>query len=373
MALEILRPNGAGDYTNISAQEPDSGYHWDKVDEVTPDGFGTCVQMHAVAQEKDAYNLQATEIQAGSVINSVKVYFCVYQDSGRWYQPFLRLSSVETNGTETGGAQDEFVTRSEVLARPGGGSWSIADLNALQVCIGMRTAATGVWAHCTQIYVEVDYTVPYELSCSDGLKAADAPIGSLELDLSASDGLKPGDAPGIFKTLNLSVTDGLNSGDAPAGIGKFNKLATDGFEASDLPSVVGLYHMFLEDGLNLSDMAQWPNVIYWLLATDGLELSDTPLGKAILLVQTADGLKVGDSASARAIFQKDLQDGVKLGDLVNEQLTLNPVLSDGVKLSDVITMVGTLVKLLTYAKPAFKLRVYARDYCQIKVYTDDVR
>lgn len=32
-AIEILRPDAPGDETNYSSQYPDSGYHWDKVDE----------------------------------------------------------------------------------------------------------------------------------------------------------------------------------------------------------------------------------------------------------------------------------------------------------------------------------------------------
>lgn len=34
----VLRPNAAGDETNVQSQLPASGAHWDKVDEATPDG-----------------------------------------------------------------------------------------------------------------------------------------------------------------------------------------------------------------------------------------------------------------------------------------------------------------------------------------------
>jgi len=43
MATEILRPNAAGDETTIASQYPDSGAHWDKVDEETPDNDTTYV------------------------------------------------------------------------------------------------------------------------------------------------------------------------------------------------------------------------------------------------------------------------------------------------------------------------------------------
>ena len=40
---ENFRPNAAGDETTIWSQEPDSGEHWDKVDEETSDGDSTYV------------------------------------------------------------------------------------------------------------------------------------------------------------------------------------------------------------------------------------------------------------------------------------------------------------------------------------------
>jgi len=43
IGTEILRPNAAGDVTNISSQNPASGEHCDKVDEVTADDWSTYV------------------------------------------------------------------------------------------------------------------------------------------------------------------------------------------------------------------------------------------------------------------------------------------------------------------------------------------
>lgn len=43
MAVETLRPNSSGTYTQIYHQKPNSGQHWDKVDEAVHDGLGTYV------------------------------------------------------------------------------------------------------------------------------------------------------------------------------------------------------------------------------------------------------------------------------------------------------------------------------------------
>ena len=43
MAIETLRPNAAGDETNIPIQVPSSGEHWDKIDEETSDEDSTYV------------------------------------------------------------------------------------------------------------------------------------------------------------------------------------------------------------------------------------------------------------------------------------------------------------------------------------------
>lgn len=74
-------------------------------------------------------------------------------------RPYLRLSGVETTGSLVDlTAIVNYTTFSEILACPGGGGWAWADINSLQVCIGLD-GAEGIWEdRCTQEYIEVDYT-----------------------------------------------------------------------------------------------------------------------------------------------------------------------------------------------------------------------
>ncbi|GAI60973.1 unnamed protein product [marine sediment metagenome] len=98
MPTEILRPNAAGDYTNIAYQFPVESEHWDKVDEESPDDDTTYVYTPSAVQQKDAYGLQATAIPDGSTINSVMAYLRIRGLA----QPFLRLAGVETEGAKVG-------------------------------------------------------------------------------------------------------------------------------------------------------------------------------------------------------------------------------------------------------------------------------
>ena len=161
----ILRPDNPGDYTSIAWiwQIPAlTGAHWDKVDEITADDASTYVYTLSDAQRKDAYRLEDTPSQIAT-INSVTVYFRFRRSwtssgSSAYCQPFLRLYSNETAGTEQALNSNIWTNYSQTLARPGDGSWSWADINDLQVCIGLRDTGALASAQCTQVYVEVDYT-----------------------------------------------------------------------------------------------------------------------------------------------------------------------------------------------------------------------
>ena len=72
MATEILRPNSAGDETNIPYQSPDTGEHWDKVDDITPDDDLTALYC-GNGTYRDLYNLPNHSVGSGT-INKITVY-----------------------------------------------------------------------------------------------------------------------------------------------------------------------------------------------------------------------------------------------------------------------------------------------------------
>jgi hypothetical protein len=160
--VDIL-PNAAGDYTNITTANPAVAHYLNVDDPVaTPDDIATIVTTESDVQLKDAYNIETpTLIGINQVITSVTVYFRGWDNdaviTGK-AQPGLRLSGVEQMGTEVD-LTNVWTTRNELIARPGGGSWSIAELANLQVIIGLRdTAAPGAYSAITQVYVRITYT-----------------------------------------------------------------------------------------------------------------------------------------------------------------------------------------------------------------------
>jgi hypothetical protein len=157
-ATLTLVPNGAGDYTNIDSVTG-AATHWEAVDDAPGADDGATTQVHTVSavQQKDAYNLAYSATLDDNWINSVKVYFICYgSDATETAQPFLRLGTDETTGTEVN-LTNAWTEYSEVLARPGGGTWKPSDIEDLQACIGLKQSGGDI-ARCTQIYIEVSYS-----------------------------------------------------------------------------------------------------------------------------------------------------------------------------------------------------------------------
>lgn len=155
MATLTLRPNGAGFYTNLPSQNP-AGAHWEQVDEAVADEYTSYVATTAnTTLYRDSYALEDTA-QSGTV-NSVTVHHrTVVPLTPGSILPFLRLSGTNQDGTEVA-CSTVWTDRNEAIARPGGGGWSWADINSLEVGAGLK-GNTIVPSYLTQIYVVVDYT-----------------------------------------------------------------------------------------------------------------------------------------------------------------------------------------------------------------------
>jgi len=174
VTVETLRPNAAGTYTELQYQYPDSGAHWDKVDEETADDDSTYVRCidYMDGIQRDTYNLPSSSIPVGSVINKITVKKRVRSDFPRGVAP-LSLSDalIITHGTlyvGTGRRPPDTYTNyaDEWVNNPfTGAAWTIDEINALE--IGDREGwgynpVMDIFNACrmTQIYVEIDYTPP---------------------------------------------------------------------------------------------------------------------------------------------------------------------------------------------------------------------
>lgn len=171
-ATEILRPNGPGDTTTFGVQFPGSGSHWDKVDEAIADDGTTYVAAtgYGNGTSTEYYALQDTALTT-EIINSIDVTFRSLRDSDHNAEEFpasvtagIRLSSLNTFGSSQNPPYNSWGTYTVAnLARPGGGSWTVSDLNGLQFALkhtdyDIPDDDLSSRASTTQVYVTVHYT-----------------------------------------------------------------------------------------------------------------------------------------------------------------------------------------------------------------------
>ncbi len=156
-----ILPAGVGDATDI-ANVIGSATHWGAVDDPVgaPDDAATYISHLIPAGEHFDYytTTYADDIHIKANISSVTVYFRYRSDAGNTakVRPVLRLNGVNTLGTQltqnTGGA---WTNANEVLARPGGGTWTESDIDDLQIGIGLEQGTAA--SYCTQVYIVVTY------------------------------------------------------------------------------------------------------------------------------------------------------------------------------------------------------------------------
>ncbi len=159
LGTETLRPDAAGELTEISTVEPAGGEHWEKVDEVTPDDADYVYETRATQTSTDLYNLPATAIT--TQIARITVYARM-----RWLVSSGASGNltIKTGGTvySSGGGTltGSFVDYSYVwsLNPKTGLDWTVADINALQIGILLTTDGGGGYSACSQVYVEIKYS-----------------------------------------------------------------------------------------------------------------------------------------------------------------------------------------------------------------------
>ena len=159
---ETLRPNAAGDETGISEQYPATGEHWDKVDDVTSDGDSTYVATNAGPWQEDLYNIFDHIVGSGT-IDYVKVYaVCRATIAPDQTSAYIHI---KTNGVEHNGSENTMTTSYATYSYQWntnpqtGQAWTWAEIDALQIGVGLRKPLGVEYTRCTQVYAEVGYGV----------------------------------------------------------------------------------------------------------------------------------------------------------------------------------------------------------------------
>ncbi len=169
MPAEILRPNGVGDETDWSSVQGVAA-HWDAVNDTSPDDSTTYIAQTVNATVNDSFALVDTALTT-EVIDSIDMFHRGNFGAGAGFQEVggVRLSGSNTMAaarTSPGDIAYHDYTES-ALARPGGGSWAVSDLNGLQVRIQAIRAGFNN-GRCTQVYVTVNYSAA-PVGASEGL------------------------------------------------------------------------------------------------------------------------------------------------------------------------------------------------------------
>ena len=175
MAIETLRPNGTGDEENIEGASSGIGNHWQDVDEAVEDGATTQVWTGATNWQRDLYNIANHSVGNGA-INFIKVYSVGWYtyptgDSDRTDFKIAIKSGTEGGVPDTVSEGDEESLPKNPAnrqlfsyqwnANPAtSAAWTWDEIDNLQIGVSMRDSYSGdgAIAHCTQVYVEIDFT-----------------------------------------------------------------------------------------------------------------------------------------------------------------------------------------------------------------------
>ncbi len=162
--METFRPHEDGDETDIDDQEPNSGEHWDKVDEVTSDGDNTYVYTENKKYREDLFHIpdHTTQTAAGDIGN-VEVYMV---SKGTVENQANAYTHIKTGGSEYNGTEETVTTDYATYSYQWDTNlqttvdWTWDDIDALQIGIGLRRPDKDDSTRCTQAYAEVDFDAP---------------------------------------------------------------------------------------------------------------------------------------------------------------------------------------------------------------------
>lgn len=192
MATEILRPDAAGDLTQLS--KTGVTYNWEAVDEETPDESTTYNYCSAYYAKTDLYNLPSPVGQ--DVIEKIIVHTRVGSNTNQ--HDGYSTALIKTDGSQYSGTQ-RVVTNTwtsyqdEWALNPKTGvAWTLSDIAGLQIGVYLIGPQwSGTHANCTQEFLEIVFiaalpTAAFSANITNGI----APLEVSFYDLS-SGGFEP--------------------------------------------------------------------------------------------------------------------------------------------------------------------------------------
>jgi hypothetical protein len=162
MPTLILRPDSNGSENEVY-QYPDSGSHYDKVDEEVSDDDTTYLYYDtSLSGPKDEYCFYSDSGLGSATINSVTVYAKVKRYNVGYAGFRLRVKVGGTDyesGVKYATASYTEVSETWTTNPYTGQPWTAEEIDALEAGVRYNGVGNGcLWERCTQIWVVVDYT-----------------------------------------------------------------------------------------------------------------------------------------------------------------------------------------------------------------------
>jgi len=155
----ILRPNGPGSETNIYSQYPDSGEHWDKVDEATADDDETYVYDSVASYVRDLYSLPPCPFSENPIYG-IRVFARCRANPGSPFAGHFKVV-IKTHGqvyegppTAVGGSYTT-ISAGWNLNPYTKDLWTKEEIDNLEIGIAFE-ANNNTDVRCTQVYVIVE-------------------------------------------------------------------------------------------------------------------------------------------------------------------------------------------------------------------------
>ena len=182
MAIEIRRPTGAGNDTELSYTGDTANYLC--VDEAVADDDTTKVYIADDANYFDDYTIDSTSIAAGSTINSVTVYARIKTETITEGTNNINLlvSSTLYQSDDLIGSNEPYTNLSNVWnENPDTSSaWTVSSIDTFNIGVSLS------YAHCTQVWVSVDYTEPTTTSTTSSSSSSTSSTTSSSSSSSSS-------------------------------------------------------------------------------------------------------------------------------------------------------------------------------------------
>ncbi len=165
---QTLYPNGTGTYTEFDTLVG-ADTHWQA--NLTNDAL-TSHSADTAGTEKNTFAMDDGTIPSGSTIASVVVNVWAKTGGATDYlTTMVRLGSTDVESSNHSPTPGDWTLYSDSLARPGGGSWTAADIPNIEAGIKGVEVTNAVYS--TQVYVVVTYTPPNVTVTATGVSSGE--------------------------------------------------------------------------------------------------------------------------------------------------------------------------------------------------------